>query len=143
MNKKIYKLVWLLVLILSFLPSLAGAFSISENVNSFGQAVYGGTYTPPQSIAAVLIKTALTFLGVIAVILILYGGFIYMTARGKEESVKKGKAIITYAIIGLLIILSAYGITLLVFNVIINAAGGGLYVPPSGGGIEQGGTTPQ
>ncbi len=127
MKKNIYKLLLVLFLIFAFLPNLTSAVGISESVNSFGQHVYGGTYTPPQQIASLLIRTALTFLGIIAVILILYGGFLYMTAHGKEENVKKGKAIITYAVIGLLIIIAAYGIATLVFNVILNAAGGGVY----------------
>ncbi|MBN1326016.1 hypothetical protein JW977_03510 [Candidatus Falkowbacteria bacterium] len=141
MNKNLYKLFYLILISLCLLPNLAGAFSISENVNSFGQQVYGGSYTSPQQIAAVLIRTALTILGIAAVILIIYGGFIYMTAQGKEDAVKKGKNIIYYAIIGLVIIISAYAITNFVFYVIINSSQGGIFAP-GGNGIEQGGTTP-
>lgn len=57
-----------------------------------------------------IINLALTFLGLIAVILILWGGFKWMTAGGNDESVEAAKKIIIAAVIGLAIILSAYAI---------------------------------
>ena len=52
-----------------------------------------------------LIKIALTFGGGIAVILILIGAFFYLTAFGSEEKASKGKTIILWAVIGIVIIL--------------------------------------
>lgn len=57
-----------------------------------------------------IINLALSFLGLIAVILILWGGFKWMTAGGNDESVEAAKKIIIAAVIGLAIILSAYAI---------------------------------
>ncbi len=57
-----------------------------------------------------LINLALTFLGLIAVILILWGGFKWMTAGGNDEAVGEAKKIIIASVIGLAIILSAYAI---------------------------------
>ncbi len=57
-----------------------------------------------------IINLALTFLGLIAVILILWGGFKWMTAGGNDENVEAAKKIIIAAVIGLAIILSAYAI---------------------------------
>jgi len=52
----------------------------------------------------------LGFLGLIAVLIIIYGGFLYLTAAGKEEQATKGKNSLTYAIIGIVIILGSYAI---------------------------------
>ncbi len=52
----------------------------------------------------------LGFLGLIAVAVIIYGGFMYVTDMGKGESQGKGKKAITYAITGLLIVLGSYAI---------------------------------
>jgi hypothetical protein len=56
------------------------------------------------------VNVFLSMLGIIFIILVIYGGFTYMNARGEEEKVKKGIAIIRMAIIGLVIVLGAYAI---------------------------------
>ena len=60
------------------------------------------------------IKTLLETVGAVFIILIVYGGYTFITAEGEEEKVTKGLNIIKPAIIGLVIILAAYGITLYV-----------------------------
>ncbi|MEI6288436.1 MAG: hypothetical protein WCP18_02560 [bacterium] len=55
-----------------------------------------------------IIQVALSFLGLIAVVIILYGGFMWMTAAGDAGKVDKAKKLITAGIIGMIIILSAY-----------------------------------
>lgn len=58
-----------------------------------------------------IISVALGLLGIILLVLILYAGFLWMTAAGEEDKIKKAKDILSAAIIGLAIILSAYAIT--------------------------------
>jgi hypothetical protein len=70
----------------------------------------------PRQIAARVINIFLGLLGVIAVGLIIYGGFIWMTSEGNEEKVSKAKNILKSAVIGLAIILSAWGIVLFIFG---------------------------
>jgi hypothetical protein len=70
---------------------------------------------------ASIIRTAMSFLGIIAVLIILYGGFKWMTAGGGEEQVGEAKKIITSGIIGLIIILMAYGIASFVIGNLITA----------------------
>lgn len=53
----------------------------------------------------------LSFLGLLMVILIIYGGFLWLTARGNEQQVDDAKHTIRSAIIGGIIILAAYTIT--------------------------------
>ncbi|MFA5248459.1 MAG: hypothetical protein WC415_04520 [Patescibacteria group bacterium] len=63
-----------------------------------------------------IIKFSLSFLGVIFLLLMIYGGFLWMTDQGKEEQVEKAKKIIVAAIIGIIIITSAYAISWFVIN---------------------------
>ena len=76
-------------------------------------------------VVAVVIRTLLSFLGIIFVLLIIYAGFLWMTAAGAEEKIGKAKAIMVSAIIGLVIVLSAYSITIFVLDNILNATGSG------------------
>jgi PKD repeat protein len=63
---------------------------------------------------------ALGFLGLIAVIIIIYGGVLYLTATGREEQAGKGKKSIMYAVIGLLLIMGSYALV----NTILQAPSG-------------------
>lgn len=68
-----------------------------------------------------LIKVALGFLGVIAVVIILLGGFKWMTAGGNDDKVGEAKRLIIAGIIGLAIILSAYAIASFVITSVVTA----------------------
>lgn len=68
-----------------------------------------------------IINVALGFLGVVAVVIVLIGGFQYMIAGGNDEKVAKAKKWIISGIIGLAIILSAYAITTFVVQNLISA----------------------
>jgi uncharacterized membrane protein len=63
-----------------------------------------------------LITTILSLLGIIFIILSIYGGFLYLTARGNQEQTKKALSIITHSLIGLVIVLSAYAIAYFIFK---------------------------
>ncbi|MCX6744582.1 MAG: hypothetical protein NTX82_03595 [Candidatus Parcubacteria bacterium] len=68
-----------------------------------------------------IIRVAMGLLGIVAVLIILIGGFKYMTAMGNEESVKKAKQLIFSGIIGLVIVLCAYAIATFVITSILSA----------------------
>ena len=68
-----------------------------------------------------LINVALGFLGIVAVIIILFGGFKWMVAGGNDERVAEAKRLIIAGIIGLAIILSAYAIASFVIESIVGA----------------------
>ena len=75
----------------------------------------------PRAIAASVIQIILGFLGIIAVVIILLGGFKWMTAGGNEDKVGEAKKLITAGIIGLVIILASWGIATFVLTNLINA----------------------
>lgn len=78
----------------------------------------------PIDMAVTIIRYLITFLGIIAVGVILYGGFMWMTAAGNEDRLAKAKKIIIAGTIGLIIILSAYAIVNFVVSMTDNALEG-------------------
>lgn len=79
--------------------------------------------TDPRDIAANVIKVLLGFLGIIAVLMILIGGFKWMTAGGNDDKVGEARKIIVAGIIGLVIILAAWGIANFVISQLLEATG--------------------
>lgn len=77
----------------------------------------------PTAVTAKLIYYTLTALAIIAVALIIYGGFVWLFSRGNEEEVKKALNILKAAVIGLVVILAAYGIARYVFSVLETSTG--------------------
>lgn len=63
-----------------------------------------------------LIRVALSLLGVVAIVIVLIGGFKWMTAGGNDDQVAEARKWIFSGIIGLAIILSAWAITQFVFT---------------------------
>lgn len=61
-----------------------------------------------KNIIASIINIALGFLGVIAVIIILFAGFKWMTASGNEEQVASARKMLVQAITGLVIVFLAW-----------------------------------
>lgn len=55
-----------------------------------------------------IINIALSFIGVIFVVLIIYAGFLWMTARGNDSQVEKAQGYIKNSIIGIIVIFTAF-----------------------------------
>lgn len=68
-----------------------------------------------------IINGALTIVGILVVSLMIYAGFLWMTARGNEDQVTKARKLLTEAVIGLAIIVTAYAITTFVVNALLSA----------------------
>ncbi len=123
-NTKNQSIFWSTLSILSLLPTTAWAANLQDafkNDNSPLKvaAIGGGIYREGvmlESIAGQIITGIFSFLGIIFVAFTIYGGFLYMNARGNEEQTKKATSIITQALIGLVIILAAYAITYFIFK---------------------------
>ncbi len=72
----------------------------------------------PATIVFSIVNTALIFLGMITLILILVAGFLWLTAAGEEEKIKKAKGIINGAMLGLIVVLGSYGLAQYLFTAI-------------------------
>ncbi len=75
----------------------------------------------PGAIVFNVISVFLGLLGVVAVLLMIYGGFLWLTAGGEENKAKTGTTLLFQAVVGLLIILSAYAVTYFVLVQITTA----------------------
>src|SRR3990167_8464142 len=77
--------------------------------------------TDPRQIASKVINVILGFLGIIAVVLIVAGGFMWMTAAGNDEKIGTARKIMTAGAIGLVIVLAAFGIARFVVDALVDA----------------------
>lgn len=93
-----------------------GAASLGQGLRDAAEA----TDIQPRADLPVLIGTVigslLSAVGILFFMLTLYGGFIWMTARGNEESVNKGKKTVIAAVVGLMIVVASYAVTNLVLR---------------------------
>jgi len=64
-----------------------------------------------KEIAMNVLEFLLSVFGVLAIIALVIGGGMYLTAYGDEKKIDSGKKIITYAIIGIVVALSALVVT--------------------------------
>lgn len=92
-----------------------------------GTAGYIETYGPGgvSDIIARVIFIALSILAIVFIILIIIAGYQWMTAGGNDEQISKAKKNISNAVIGLVIILSAYAVTWFIFTYLPMSAGSG------------------
>lgn len=68
-----------------------------------------------------IINVVIGVLGVVAVAVVIYGGFLFLTAQGDPGKIKKGKDSITWGIIGLIIALLSWSIINFVLSTTMSA----------------------
>ena len=119
MKKQIIGLIILsIVLTLTLLPtasSLAGNNITDTMKGALGFSNLPGGDGDPEAkttrIIGGIINAFLSIFGVFFFVLIVYGGYKWLAAMGREEEVTKAKDIIRSAIIGLAIVMSAYAVS--------------------------------
>jgi len=67
-----------------------------------------------------VINIMLFIIGILSVIMVIFGGIRYTISRGKEDEVKKAKDTILYSIVGLIVAIIAYALVNWVFSAITN-----------------------
>lgn len=70
----------------------------------------------PDIIIGKIIGAILGVVGSLALVMFIYGGFTWMTAAGSSEKVKKGKDILIWAVLGLVVIFASYAIVRFVLS---------------------------
>jgi TRAP-type C4-dicarboxylate transport system permease small subunit len=58
-----------------------------------------------------ILNVAYSAAGIVCVIVIIYGGFIYTTSDGNASNIKRGKDAILGAVIGIVVVIMAFVIT--------------------------------
>ena len=80
-----------------------------------------GGETDFRTLVLTIISYFLGFLGLLATIMIIYGGITYVSSAGNDEAVGKAKKIILYAVIGIIVILLSF----VIVNAVLGAQTGG------------------
>lgn len=104
----------------AFAADVEGPIDTDDLGLSYGADIGLGT-TDIRTTIAQIIRVAMGLLGIIAVVIILIGGFKWMTAGGNEDQVGEAKKWIFSGVIGLAIILSAYALTSFIITQLVQA----------------------
>lgn len=118
MKYHLFSLASCLAFALPLMASAGGGFDLGA-----AQAV--GLPGGLQNLIGKLIQAALTLVGTAALAYLVYGGFLYITAAGDEKQISKAKTILTYAIIGIVVIGLSFAIVQFVIGAFQGGAGGG------------------
>ena len=122
MKKILFSLSFICLLLIAPMANAAGILSpevrnkINDNAEQFNNSAGYDSSTDLLTVVRTVIVVILSLLAVIFLFLLIYAGFKWMTAAGDADDIKKAKATIKTAIIGLVIILASYGITYFIFN---------------------------
>lgn len=134
-TEKIKKLLFLSVFLSVFLFSgqvqaqllnSKGKKALTGDMNQAGRTGDYNINSTVADVASLIVSAVLSLLGIIFLVMIIIGGFNWMTAAGSEDKVTKAKATLFRGIIGLFIVVAAYAITAFVFGAI-----GGIVGKPS------------
>ena len=92
---------------------------LGDNPENVSEATGGASSA--RALARTIVNFFLFFLGLVATIMVIYGGVLYVTAAGNDDQVGKAKNVILYAIIGIVVILLSFALV----NTVILGAGTG------------------
>lgn len=93
---------------------------ISDDDNPAAIAGATGGEGSIRELIQTILNFALGFLGFVATIMVIYGGFLYVTSAGNDDAVGKAKNILLYSIIGIVIILISFAL----INTVLGAGTG-------------------
>lgn len=110
-----------LTLPVAVLAQTLNPFSTAQNLaENVGSSAGIASKTPLPLIIGRIVNVVLGFLGVVFLVLLLYAGFLWMTAQGDEKTVEKAKGIIKQAIVGLIVIVAGFAISNFVLGSLVN-----------------------
>ncbi len=110
-----------LLLLMFCLPVMAGNFfeestGLKVTANKTGhtkQKIFSGANSIDTGIGQI-IQIFLSLVGIIFMIFLFYGGILWMTAAGSEKRIDRAKKIMSQSIVGIIIVLMAYAVSLLI-----------------------------
>ena len=113
-------------LLLSYFLAVCPLVALAQN-NTFGAQPLGGMVNKdiPGVITSIL-TYAMGAIGVVSILFIVYGAFVYITAMGDTKKTDTAKQILTYAVIGLVVAIASFAIVRTVELIFFTSA-----VPPA------------
>ena len=125
LQKRAVSLLSSLTLVISLAAPVAALAADALTADDLGTSAIGSSIKlgsgDIRQTAARIINVSLSFLGIIAVCIVLLGGFKYMIAGGNDDKTAEARKLIVSGIIGLAIILSAWAITSFVISNLVTA----------------------
>lgn len=126
MSKSIVAVMLGLALCLTFaMPALAQQISADDLLQAGDEGTIGEVAglgeAELSAVVARIIRAILGFLGVVAVVIILWGGFKWMTSGGQAEKISDARKLIIMGIVGLGIVLASYAIASFVITALVGA----------------------
>jgi len=116
-------LIFLIILILflalsGFLVEKKAAFAQMQGLEQTAKIAFNSDNleTRPEVIIGKIIEIILSIMGIVLVVLMIAGGFMWMASAGNPEQVTKAKELMTSAFIGLIIVILSYSISHFVIN---------------------------
>lgn len=125
----IYSLLFVTCLVLASLVKPVSAFTCPDKTVREGESVSALSECNVEktegekslmSNVNMLINVFASVMGFLAVGMIIYGGFMLLTAQGDPARIKRGKDVVLYSVIGLILVMLAYAIINFVMNNVIN-----------------------
>ena len=101
------------------MPELAAAQSLispDDNISAVAGATGGEGNL--RTLLQTILNFFLGFLGFVCVLMVIYGGVLYITAAGNEDNATKAKTILTYTAIGIILIFISFALV----NTLLGAA---------------------
>ena len=121
----VYSLLFITCLVLASLVKPVSAFTCPDKTAREGESVSALSECNVEktegekslmSNVSMLINVFASVMGFLAVGMIIYGGFMLLTAQGDPAKIKRGKDVVTYSIIGVILVVLAYAIVNFVMN---------------------------
>jgi hypothetical protein len=137
-KRKINILILLVISLSLFLLPIEPLQALDVGVNEVNNSVDLGS-EDPRTVVGRIINIAMLFLGVVAVGIIIFAGFKWMMAGGEEEKVSSAKKTLKNGVIGLVIVLSSWGIASFILSRLMSAtdSGGGSGVSCTSGEVVE------
>jgi len=116
----------------------AGEVAAESPIKTGIRDVGGSNARPLTSVIKTVVNVLLYFIGALSVIMIIYGGFKYITSSGESSGITSAKNTILYALIGLIIAVLAFSIVNFAVKLFDDgpASGGGNATPDTSGAVD-------
>ena len=91
---------------------------VCSGSNADSEICQGRSTETQSNLVSTIINTLLFFVGILAVIMIIVGGIMYVTSSGDSGRISQAKNTITYSIVGLVVSVVAYAVVRWVFDIL-------------------------
>lgn len=99
------------------LASLSLPFAVQADTTSYIlNNPFGSGADSPAEVIVNVINFAVGIIGILCLVMFIYGGFVILTAHGNADQFKKGTHTLVYAIIGMIVVLTSYSVLNYIFT---------------------------